>query len=175
MIFCICVIFGTTIPFNLTKNANNIIIIIILAMEKAMSKFKDLLRKNKEIILYLIVGALTTLISFVVQWFFKDVISLPFAFLSTFIAWAVSVLFAFFANKIIVFEKKEKKGFFIELILFYTSRILTGALEIGAMALFVDVLLLNYWAIKIIANIVIIILNYVLSKFIVFRKDKENK
>jgi len=84
-------------------------------------------------------------------------------------------LFTFFANKLIVFEKKEKKGFFIELALFYGARLFTGLLEIGAMALFVDVLSLNYWAIKIIANIVIIVLNYVFSKFIIFKKSKDSK
>lgn len=140
-----------------------------------MSKIIDLIKKYKEIILYLIVGVLTTLISFVVQWIFKDVIPLSMAFLATAIAWFVSVLFAFFANKLIVFEKKEKKGFFIELALFYGARLFTGLLEIGAMALFVDVLSLNYWAIKIIANIVIIVLNYIFSKFIIFKKSKDSK
>ena len=123
-------------------------------------------------ILYLIFGVLTTVVSFVVQWLFKDVIILPFAWLTTFIAWFASVLFAFVTNKLIVFESKKKQGFFKELILFYSSRLLTGLLEIGAMALFVDLCHFNYWAIKIIANVVIIVLNYILSKFIVFKKDK---
>ena len=74
--------------------------------------------------------------------------------------------------EIIVFEKKDDKGFFIELLLFYSSRLLTGLLEIGAMALFVDLLFFNQWVVKIIANIVIIILNYIFSKFIIFKKDK---
>lgn len=140
-----------------------------------MSIFVNFIKKNKEIILYLIVGGLTTLVSFAVQWLFKDVIPLSRAFLATFIAWAVSVLFAFFANKLIVFEKKEKKGFFKELTLFYASRLFTGALEVGAMALFVDALLMNYWAIKIIANIVIIVLNYIFSKYIIFRSKRDEK
>ncbi len=140
-----------------------------------MSKIIDLIKKYKEIILYLIVGVLTTAISFFVQWIFKDVIVLPYAFIATTIAWVVSVLFAFFANKLIVFESKEKKGFFIELVLFYGSRLLTGLVEIGVMALFVDVLSLSYWAVKIVINIVIIVLNYILSKFIVFRKNKKEQ
>ena len=122
--------------------------------------------------MYLIFGVLTTAISFLVQWIFTDIISLPYAWLATVIAWVVSVLFAFVTNKIIVFEKKDDKGFFIELLLFYSSRLLTGLLEIGAMALFVDLLFFNQWVVKIIANIVIIILNYIFSKFIIFKKDK---
>ena len=137
-----------------------------------MLKIKELFNKYKELILYLIFGALTTLVSFFVQWLFKDIIIMPYAWLTTFIAWFCSVLFAFVTNKLIVFERKEKQGFFKEIILFYASRSLTGLLEVGAMALFYDILLLNYWAIKIIANVVIIILNYVLSKFIVFKKDE---
>lgn len=141
-----------------------------------MSKFIDFIKKNKEIILYLIVGALTTLVSFAVQWLFKDIIVLPKAFLATLIAWVVSVLFAFFANKLVVFEKREKNGLFKELSLFYASRLFTGAVEVGAMVLFVDALLMNYWAIKIIANVVIIVLNYIFSKYIIFRnKNKKDE
>ena len=140
-----------------------------------MSKIIDLIKKYKEIILYLIVGALTTLVSFFVQWLFKDVFVLSKAFSATIIAWIVSVLFAFFANKLIVFEKKEKKGFFKELAFFYASRLFTGAIEVGAMALFVDALLMNYWAIKIIANIIIIVLNYVFSKYIIFKNKRDEK
>ena len=137
-----------------------------------MLKLKELFNKYKEMILYLIFGVLTTVVSFVVQWLFKDVISMPFAWLTTFIAWFCSVLFAVVTNKLFVFESKSKQYFLKELALFYTSRLLTGLLEIGSMALFVDLCQLNYWAVKIIANIVIIVLNYVLSKFIVFKKDK---
>ncbi len=137
-----------------------------------MSKIKELIKKYKELILYLIVGALTTGVSFLVQWIFKDIIPIS-AGIATLIAWFCSVLFAFFANKIIVFESKEKNGFFKELLLFYASRLLTGGLEIGAMYLFVDVLELSYWAVKVASNIVIIILNYVLSKFIVFKRKNK--
>lgn len=137
-----------------------------------MSKIIELIKKYKELILYLIFGVLTTAVSFAVQWIFKDIIILPYAWITTAIAWFTSVLFAFITNKLIVFENKEKQGFFKEFILFYFSRFFTGLLEIGAMALFVDICHLNYWAIKIIANVVIIVLNYILSKFIVFKRDK---
>ena len=137
-----------------------------------MLKIKELLNRYKELILYLIFGVLTTAVSFAVQWLFKDVIVLPYAWLTTVIAWFCSVLFAFITNKLIVFESKKKQGFFKEFFLFYGSRLFTGLVEIGAMALFVDICHFNYWAIKIIANVLIIILNYILSKFIVFKKDK---
>ena len=140
-----------------------------------MSKIIDLVKKYKEIILYLIVGAMTTAISFLVQWLFTDIVVLPYVFLATVIAWLVSVLFAFFANKIVVFERKEKKGFFVELALFYASRSFTGLLEVGIIFVFVDLIGFNDWVIKIIASVIIIILNYVLSKFVVFKRKKGEK
>ena len=138
-----------------------------------MKKIKELFVKYKEIILYLIVGGLTTVISFLLQWVFSDLVVMPFAWLTTLIAAFGSITFAFFANRIFVFESKEKKSFFKELWLFYLSRGLTMLLEVGAMWLFVDICLFNDWAVKIIANIVIILLNYVVSKFIVFKKDNK--
>ena len=136
-----------------------------------MSKIFGLIKKYREMISYVIVGVLTTVVSFLVQWVFKDVIPIN-AGIATLIAWFCSVLFAFFANKIFVFESKGKQRFFKELLMFYASRMFTGLLEVGAMLIFVERLALSYWGVKIIANVVILILNYVLSKFIVFKKNK---
>ena len=137
-----------------------------------MSKIAALFKKYKEVILYLIVGVLTTAVSFLMQWLFSDIVVLNNEGLTTLIAWFVSVLFAFFASRLFVFESKGKKGFFMELLLFYASRAATGFLEIGAMWLFVDILSFNKWVVKGIATVVIIILNYILSKFLVFRKKR---
>ena len=137
-----------------------------------MSKIIDFIKKHKESILYLIAGGLTTVINAAVQWLFKDIIPLS-AFLATAIAELTSITFAFFANKFIVFEKKEKQGIFKEIAMFYPSRLVTSALKSGAMALFVDILGLHYWTVYIIATVVVLILNYVLSKFIIFKKDKQ--
>jgi putative flippase GtrA len=147
-------------------------------MEKKMSKIIDLIKKYKEIILYIIVGVLTTAVSFSVQWLFTDVILVNVvtkATIASIIAWITSVLFAFFANKLIVFERKQREGFFKELGLFYASRAFTGVLEIASTFVFVTILGSNWWVVKIIATIVVLILNYVLSKFIVFRKKKQEE
>lgn len=143
-----------------------------------MSKIIDLIKKYKEIILYIIVGVLTTAVSFSVQWLFTDVILVNVvtkATIASIIAWIASVLFAFFANKLIVFERKQREGFFKELGLFYASRAFTGVLEIGSIFVFVTILGSNWWVVKIIATIVVLILNYILSKFIVFRKKKQEE
>ena len=143
-----------------------------------MSKIIDLIKKYKEIILYVIIGALTTAVSFFVQWLFTDKILIGIASKATiasFIAWVVSVLFAFFANKLIVFESKQREGFFKELGMFYASRAFTGLLEVGSMYAFVTCLGLNWWVVKIIVTIIVLILNYILSKFIVFKKKKQEE
>lgn len=130
-------------------------------------------KKYKEIILYLIVGGLTTLINVVSYWIFAHPVLLN-TVISTVLAWFVSVLFAFFANKIVVFESKsyEKRIFIKEMLLFFVSRVATGALDVAIMYIFVDLLLFNDLVMKIISNIVIIILNYIISKFLVFGKKK---
>ena len=138
-----------------------------------MERFIAFLKKYKEMILYLIVGGLTTLINVVSYWLFAHPLSLN-TVISTVLAWFVSVLFAFFANKIVVFGSKsyEKKVFLKEMLLFFVSRAATGALDVAIMYIFVDLLLFNDVVIKIISNVIIIILNYVISKFLVFGKNK---
>lgn len=138
-----------------------------------MERFIAFLKKYKEIILYLVVGGLTTLINVAAYWIFAHPVSLN-TVISTVLAWFVSVLFAFFANKIFVFGSKsyEKKIFAKEMLLFFVSRAATGALDVAIMYVFVDLLLFNDVVMKIISNVIIIILNYVISKFLVFGKKK---
>jgi putative flippase GtrA len=98
-----------------------------------MKKILELFKKYREPIMYIIVGGLTTVVSFATQFLahligadtktiFADGITLASiqalmnegsTMLATVISWICSVTFAFFANKILVFESKEKgKGFF---------------------------------------------------------------
>ena len=130
------------------------------------------MKNYKQGILYLFFGALTTAVNIISYYASYNIFKIS-NVTSTILAWALAVLFAFVTNRIFVFESKEKKSFFKELWLFYLSRGLTMLLEVGAMWLFVDICLFNDWAVKIIANIVIILLNYVVSKFIVFKKDNK--
>lgn len=139
-----------------------------------MKKIIELMKKHRQIILYLIFGVLTTLINIVAYWLFAHPLSLG-TLASTILAWLTSVFFAFFTNKSIVFESRGKKRFLFELFTFLCSRVLTGVIDLAIMFVFVDVLLLNDMVIKIVSNIIVIVLNYVLSKFIVFRKKSEDK
>ena len=136
-----------------------------------MSKIKDLLRKYKFIILYGIFGVLTTLINIVSYSLFYSVFGVS-NVISNIIAWVISVLFAFITNKLWVFESKsfEFKLFMAELGNFTLCRLATGLLDLGIMFVGVDLLKGPAIILKVVSNIIVIILNYVMSKVFVFKK-----
>lgn len=123
---------------------------------------------NKETILYLIFGFCTTILNIIV---YKGLTLLSIDYLvSTILAWFISVIFAFITNKVFVFENHNKK--FLSLFAqFFSSRILTGGLDVFIMFISVDILCFNDFIVKIISNILIIIINYLLSKIFIFKKD----
>lgn len=136
-----------------------------------MEKIKKLLKKYKFIILYGIFGVLTTIINIVTYALCYDVFNIS-NVVSNIIAWVLSVLFAFITNKIWVFESKcfDFKIFIKELWNFIVCRLATGALDLGIMYVGVDLLKGPALILKIASNIIVIILNYVMSKLFVFKK-----
>lgn len=155
-----------------------------------MKKFIDLLKKyifNKEVILYIIMGVLTTLVNLVVYAICVKPLA---AFISDktiyigaakLIAWVVAVLFAFFTNKVWVFESKSwaPKVFWRELISFVGARALTGLLEVFGTPFLVSIGLdqtlfgiEGMWAV-IIVSVFVIIFNYVFSKLVIFKNKKD--
>ena len=140
-----------------------------------IDKIKNLYKKYNEIIMYLIIGGLTTLINifayFLVTHAFlnpKDKLELQIAEV---IAWIIAVIFAYYTNKKYVFKVKRNKTL-KEALSFFSSRIVTLLIEMVIMYIFVSLLNFDDKIIKIIAQIIVIILNYVFSKFIVFKKEK---
>ena len=132
----------------------------------------NIYKKNKEIINYLIFGVLTTVVSFVVYFIFAKVFKID-EVISNVISWFFSVLFAFITNKLYVFESKEtgKKTLLKEIISFYLARLFTGvACDLGVFAVMVKTFKINDVLSKLVTQVIVIILNYVLSKLIVFRK-----
>ena len=129
--------------------------------------------KYKEIINYLIFGILTTFISLITYYLLIITILNPNnpieLQISNIISWIFSVTFAYITNKKYVFNSNEKK-IKKEILKFYTSRLSTLFIDIILMFIFVTILKLNDKIIKIIVSIIIIILNYILSKLIVFKK-----
>ena len=146
-------------------------------MKKVYLKLKESYLKNKEIINYLIFGALTTLVSFISYIVFAKLFGIE-EVLSNILSWVVAVIFAYVVNKIFVFESKTegKAKLLKEFISFIACRIFSGiTCDVGTFALMVKVLHLNDVICKIITQVMVIILNYVLSKLVVFRKNKEQK
>ena len=134
---------------------------------------KNIYTKYKEIINYIIVGGLTTCVSLLTYYLLTFTILNPNISIelqiATIISWITSVLFAFFTNKKYVFEFKNKFNF-KEITSFILSRLSTLLIEMLLMYLFVTVCKYNDKIMKIVVQIIIIILNYLLSKFLVFKK-----
>jgi len=128
-------------------------------------------QKNKEIINYIIAGVMTTIVS-VGSYYLLRIIANNYLF-NTVLSWILAVLFAFVINKKYVFESKDN-NILKEMSMFFSSRIITLLIEISTMFLLVDMLKTNDMIAKILVQFIIMILNYILSKFIVFKKgDKK--
>lgn len=141
-----------------------------------MKKIKELLFKYKSFIMYAIFGVCTTLLNWASYYLFYNIAGIP-NVPSTIIAWVLAVAFAFITNKLWVFESRsfEKKILLHEIWTFTAARLATGILDVGIMYLTVDVLGWNSTLWKLLSNIVVIILNYVLSKLVVFKKGRSGQ
>ena len=142
-----------------------------------MNKLITIYKKYQEIINYLIVGILTTLVSIFTYFIFSLILDINnniLFMLANILSWICAVVFAYITNKKFVFNsttsnrKEEIKVFS----LFVSSRITTLLIELIFMFLTVKVLLLNDKISKVIAQIIVIILNYIISKIFVFKKKK---
>ena len=133
---------------------------------------KQLIKKYEELIRYLIIGVLTTAINYLVFVIFVNVLKVE-MHTSNIIAWISGVVFAYFTNKLFVFESKSFKLGVIkkEIFTFGVARVFSLLLEEIILYIFVNVLSMNKLIIKLIANVIVIIVNYILSKFVIFKKD----
>lgn len=134
---------------------------------------KALYQKYKDIIPYAIFGVLTTLVNVIVYWTSARLLGLG-VMPSTVIAWILAVLFAYITNRKWVFHSTAVTAAEIrkEIISFFVCRLATGVLDWACMFIFVDLLRLYDVAIKVLANILVIILNYVASRLVIFKKKK---
>lgn len=127
-----------------------------------------LLRQYREIIAYLIFGVLTTLVNIVVYFVANNLLSINYL-ISNFLAWFISVLFAYITNRAYVFESTSSQ-FIKEAIKFFGSRLTTGLIDMGLMWLLVSFTPIDDILIKILVNIIVIVLNYIFSKLFVFKE-----
>lgn len=138
--------------------------------------FKSIWNKHRSVLLYLVFGGLTTLINIVVFMACDQWLRWP-TWQSNGLAWLLAVLFAFVTNKLFVFESRSLSGTKLlrELGLFFAARIATGALDTLIVVAGIDWLGLNSLAVKIASNVLVVVLNYVLSKLFIFRDDRRSK
>lgn len=133
-------------------------------------------KKYEELINYLIIGILTTVVSLATYYLLTltilDANNKVYLQIANIISWLASVTFAYFTNRKFVFKVKNKSNI-KECLNFYISRISTLLIDMIIMYIFVSILKFDNKIVKLIAQVVIIILNYILSKFIVFKSSKE--
>lgn len=138
-----------------------------------MEKILRAVRTHREMILYLVFGGLTTVVNYLVYLPLYNLAGCS-AAVSNLIAWAVAVLFAFLTNKPFVFESRDWsfKTVMPEFVKFVGCRVGSGLAETGILLVTVDWLNWNGNLWKILTSLLVIILNYVGSKFLVFTAKK---
>ena len=154
-----------------------------------MNKIKELYLKHKEIIVYIIFGLITTALNLLIFWIFNLILGEDFYLLSNVIAWILAAIFAYFVNKIFVFQSKSwaVKVIALEFFEFLGARLFSFLVEEGGMFLTLDVFRFKEFSLdilsftvtgtmiaKFIFAVIVVILNYFFSKFIIFKK-KEDK
>lgn len=137
-----------------------------------MDKLKKLWRffTSAEMISYIVFGVLTTAVNVLSFGLLRSLLHWDLLVANT-IAWILSVAFAFITNKLYVFKSKSFEAILFrrELATFVGARLLSLGVDTLGMLLLVNVLIWNDWLAKIIMNVIVIIINYVLSKRIIFK------
>lgn len=155
---------------------NNIIDKIVHFFDrfKIFKPLVSLYDKYREVWLYLFFGFLTTVINFLVYEVFTKLFDVKYS-ISNVIAWILSVTFAYIVDRNIVFESQKNKitDIIKEIVLFFGARIMSLIIDMILMYIGVELLLVNDTVVKIISNIVVIIVNYLISKLIVFNRRKK--
>ena len=129
--------------------------------------------KNKEVLLYLLFGGLTTVVSIASYYIAYKICGIN-VLIANIISWVFAVTFAYITNKIWVFdsETKNSKEVLGEIFKFYTGRLATLVVEEAIILVFDTLLHFNSMLVKLVAQIIIIVLNYIISKLFVFKKKE---
>ena len=166
------------IPAKYESNNKNMINLISKYINKTtkrsvVNKLGDLISKYKEIIMYLIFGVLTTIVSLVVYYGLVYTILNPDNALqlqiANVISWVISVTFAYITNRSLVFESKNKNKI-KEASSFVLARVVTLVMDMLIMFIGVTLLSGNDKIMKLISQVIIIVANYIFSKIFVFKK-----
>ncbi len=137
-----------------------------------MQTLKEVIEQYKDIIPYLFFGVCTTLVNTITYWVCAHMFALN-TMVSTAIAWFLAVIFAYITNRNLVFHSEAKTFNRVasEVISFFGCRIATGAVDWICMLIFVQIMSWNDVFVKLSANVLVIILNYIASKLLIFKKS----
>ena len=136
-----------------------------------MPKIRALLRKYEDVLSYLFFGVLTTVVNYLVYLPCYNTLGLS-AAVSNGVAWVAAVVFAYLTNKPFVFQSHDWSARTVipELSKFVGCRIGSGVLETAIIFLTVDILAWNGNVMKLATSVLVVVLNYIGSKLLVFRK-----
>ncbi|MDO5440347.1 MAG: GtrA family protein [Erysipelotrichaceae bacterium] len=149
-----------------------VLALLAFALIKPLREFViDFCKKNRELVTYVIVGCMTTVVSFVTLFIFHTLINMRVEIANIF-SWIIAVLFSFIMNKFVVFESKEKdlKKLLKEFFEFVAARIASFFVDEGLLILGCDVLHWNAYVVKCISEVFVVAINYFFSKYVVFKK-----
>ena len=132
--------------------------------------FHPFYQKHREVLLYLFFGGLTTVLSIASFALFYQALGVN-ELAANVLSWILAVLFAFFTNRTWVFSAANTggAGLLRQMASFFGGRLATLAVEEGILLVFVSWLSLPALPVKTAAQVVVIVLNYVVSKMFVFR------
>lgn len=147
---------------------------------------KNFFKKHRELIVYIIVGGLTTVANYIIHFSLRFLGANYYVALTA--AWFGAVIFAYVANRIVVFESKAKgKAQIKEFALFFGARIFSYGLEMLISFIFIDlahadsivwqpdfidaVIPTGELVVKTVGQVIIVLSNYVFSKLVIFKKD----
>lgn len=135
-----------------------------------MEKLKQLLQKHQEILLYALFGCLTTIVSVGSFLLFDKVLHIH-ELVANVLSWVLAVGVAYGTNRRWVFHSKTTgHDFWIETFAFYGGRLMTLGLEEGLLLIFATWLMFDSLLVKVATQILVLTGNYILSKFLIFRK-----
>jgi len=141
-----------------------------------LDKIKELYMKYKELVNYLIVGVLTTVVSLGTYYgcvlTFLDPQSAVELQVANILSWIAAVTFAYFTNRKFVFESTES-NMIKEAAKFYASRLSTLGMDMVIMFVGVTWLGFSDKIMKLVVQVIVTIANYVISKFLVFKKEEK--
>lgn len=149
-----------------------ILAIIYFIKENIINEFiVKIFIKYKKIMSYLFFGVLTTIVNILIYSLFCNLLKCNYMF-SSFVAWTLSVLFAYVTNRRYVFDSKSKdfKTITDEIYEFFKFRFISLIIDLIFMYMLVSIMALNDMLAKILVNILVIILNYIFSKMFIFKE-----